>query len=697
MRVKLIRYFMPLITTIVSCSVGCSLSLNSGLLKQGVREAAPGQAVQEKPFSPPKEIDDLRRIPQDARLFAATIRTPISGDEQARALRSFRDRYFSPWTVPLYNINSAADDMEKITEREWYGENRIKIAPESIKNLLALADLDRIPSLNQFAITISPSFVRGLPTSKPYYETSDDFPFDQLQYTELKPNEPVRILHASTDGAWLLIQASFGYGWVETAGIRLADESTRQMIITSHQVVIVNDFAVIRDLQGKALPQPKIGTLYPLVNEEPDYWLVYVAVAGTGEHATLKTARIARKDARRHPLPFTAETVGYLGNELLKTPYGWGELYRDRDCSATTRDFFLPFGIWLPRNSMQQLKMGTFVPLASLPNRDKEKLLRERGVPFRTLVHRKGHIMLYAGLIDGKPVVLHNTWAIRFKPANGQEEKFYIGRTVLTTLEAGKDLPLSRGTHLDHIDGILPLPAFGSEGKQSFIPNRGVNLMLNYPGVKAVRDNTVFFADGTSLPYDDKKIKSLNGKLVNPDIEDQFAQDYPAFTKIEAPDYFDAPGRFINEPLLKKLYGDGISEVERNLVVVDWLPGHGGKKLLFNKNENAAAQLRKVSDELDKLPDNFIKHLTAIEHTYYYDRAIAAADPSITHKYGIAIDFAGGNSNYRLLEKEYRYHKEMPQRIVEIFEKHGFVWGGRWYHYDTMHFEYRPEMFERVY
>jgi len=518
-----------------------------------------------------------------------------------------------------------------------------------------------------------------------------------LQYSELKQNEPVRILHASADGAWLLIEASFGYGWVEAAEIRLAAESMRQMMITSHQVVVVNDFAVIRDLQGRALPQPKIGTLYPLVKEEFDHWLVYVALAGTGDHATLKTARIARKDARRHPLPFTAETVGHIGNELLKTPYGWGELFHDRDCSATTRDFFLPFGIWLPRNSMQQLKMGTFMPLASLPNSEKEKLLREHGVPFRTLVHRKGHIMLYAGLIDGKPVVFHNTWAIRFKPANGLEDKFYIGRTVLTTLEAGKELPLSRGTNLDHIDGMLLLPAFGSEGTQSFIPNRGVNLMLNYPGVKAVKDNTVFFADGTSLPYDDKSIKSLDEKLVHADIEDHFAQDYPAFTEIEAPDYFDDPGRFINEPLLKKLYGGSKSEVERNLVVVDWLPAHGGGKLLFNKNENASAQLQKVSNELDKLPDTIIKHLTAIEHTYYYDRTIAAADRSVPHSYGIAIDFTSSNSNYRLWNKEYRYHNDMPQMIVEIFEKYGFVWGGRWYHYDTMHFEYRPEMFERVF
>ena len=30
--------------------------------------------------------------------------------------------------------------------------------------------------------------------------------------------------------------------------------------------------------------------------------------------------------------------------------------------------------------------------------------------------------------------------------------------------------------------------------------------------------------------------------------------------------------------------------------------------------------------------------------------------------------------------------------VVEIFEKYGFIWGGKWYHYDTMHFEYRPEL-----
>jgi hypothetical protein len=34
----------------------------------------------------------------------------------------------------------------------------------------------------------------------------------------------------------------------------------------------------------------------------------------------------------------------------------------------------------------------------------------------------------------------------------------------------------------------------------------------------------------------------------------------------------------------------------------------------------------------------------------------------------------------------------VPFEIVLIFERHGFIWGGKWYHYDTMHFEYRPEL-----
>ena len=34
----------------------------------------------------------------------------------------------------------------------------------------------------------------------------------------------------------------------------------------------------------------------------------------------------------------------------------------------------------------------------------------------------------------------------------------------------------------------------------------------------------------------------------------------------------------------------------------------------------------------------------------------------------------------------------IPGAIGEIFERHGFIWGAKWYHFDSMHFEYRPEI-----
>lgn len=54
------------------------------------------------------------------------------------------------------------------------------------------------------------------------------------------------------------------------------------------------------------------------------------------------------------------------------------------------------------------------------------------------------------------------------------------------------------------------------------------------------------------------------------------------------------------------------------------------------------------------------------------------------------------NGNREISEEssfEY-YPNQIPWPIILIFEKYGFIWGGKWHHYDTMHFEYRPELFD---
>lgn len=66
------------------------------------------------------------------------------------------------------------------------------------------------------------------------------------------------------------------------------------------------------------------------------------------------------------------------------------------------------------------------------------------------------------------------------------------------------------------------------------------------------------------------------------------------------------------------------------------------------------------------------------------------------HAYGAAIDINDKFGDYwrrtKAGAKYPQWRNQVPIEIVRIFERHGFIWGGYWYHYDTMHFEYRPEL-----
>jgi hypothetical protein len=309
---------------------------------------------------------------------------PIGTDQEQQLLHQFRQRYFTPWTMsePRFWIEKVRDRNQQLAARTWYGENRQQVVQARVQQLVDLTDWEHFPSMNQAGVVVKPVALRILPTLRPLYEAPDDFPFDHLQFAEIKPNEPVRILHRSTDGAWLYIETSTVNGWVDPDAVAFADSSVQQRLTEATQLVIIRDFTSVQTQQGKTVSQPKIGTLYPLVAEETDHWVVDMAVAGTDQNAVLTRARIAKSDARPHPLLFTADAVSLIGNALLKTPYGWGEVYRNRDCSATTRDFFLAFGIWLPRNSHQQINAGPFVSLTHLSSIEKEQRIREQGTPF---------------------------------------------------------------------------------------------------------------------------------------------------------------------------------------------------------------------------------------------------------------------------------------------------------------------------
>lgn len=216
-------------------------------------------------------------------------------------------------------------------------------------------------------------------------------------------------------------------------------------------------------------------------------------------------------------------------------------------------------------------------------------------------------------------------------------------------------------------------------------------LVAAYPDfIERIADNRVIFNDGTSLTYDDGRVKDFGTLLDDGDIEDMFFVPYdPSGNQ---PEYLHDAGRSRNEALFKKMYGNSAAAVRKNLVKVAWF----GKTVDFTAINGAADSLRKVAAELEHYPQ--LKKYLASSGTFYW-RPVRGAKRLSAHSYGIAFDIAVPYSDYWLWKNKnagetdrIEYANRFPRQIVEIFRRHGFIWGGAWYHFDTMHFEFRPEI-----
>jgi len=216
-----------------------------------------------------------------------------------------------------------------------------------------------------------------------------------------------------------------------------------------------------------------------------------------------------------------------------------------------------------------------------------------------------------------------------------------------------------------------------------------------YPtSIREIKENKVVFYSGRALVYNDSKVKTDQELLENPDIEDQLHYRY---NRGEAKDNTDA-GRIRNDAFFKEIYGGNAATVKKNLTPVVWCPKTVNQTIMFSNVNGAHLALEKVSKELDEHPE-WKKYLTDIGGTFNW-RTISGTTRLSAHAFGITIDINTSYSNYwqwdcgcKNEDAALGYKNRIPLGIVEIFEKHGFIWGGRWKHYDTMHFEYRPEFF----
>ncbi len=253
---------------------------------------------------------------------------------------------------------------------------------------------------------------------------------------------------------------------------------------------------------------------------------------------------------------------------------------------------------------------------------------------------------------------------------------------------------------------ILTCPHLGVFAQQADVIPPGVQPLLEaYPDhLEGYEGNFILWKDGSKMRYDDGRFKTEEEAFDSTDLEDQMnALHYPPGLPVDTPGYNCDPGTLRCQEFFMHMYGNTESEARSHLVPVIWpAPKPGRTKRIWVTSINGVNEhLQAVAQELVAHPD-LRPYVTNIGGTFNW-RPILGTQRMSPHSFGIAIDINTPRSEYwkwdhrddwqlDSVEINLKWHNSVPEKIVEIFERHGFIWGGKWFHYDTMHFEYRPEM-----
>jgi peptidoglycan LD-endopeptidase CwlK len=226
------------------------------------------------------------------------------------------------------------------------------------------------------------------------------------------------------------------------------------------------------------------------------------------------------------------------------------------------------------------------------------------------------------------------------------------------------------------------------------------------------KDGCLIAKDGRKIPFHDGTgLKDYDRMIVDHHIGDNAFDPVDALyweyrgeseiPTVDRPPVGD-PGRIRPAEIFRYMYGSTKSQRMKKMRRVQWVGTSEGKgnTILVTTVNGVDKAVEQVARELRDLPVEKKRELDGIVFNVdgcsgYCDRPVRGYPQRTSgHAYGIAVDvnwdkafFIGSH-----LGEPYRYRNNMPQFLVDIFERHGFIWGGRWHDYDAMHFEYRPEL-----
>jgi len=388
---------------------------------------------------PSNDVQDTTDIPQDPTPFAeqSEYMTP---EEQLDYDAKYNEKFFAPWNLSTMDLDEGEKTWQfMFAKRKMYHRYGDRIPKSWFKKQIKNSNFDKYNSIDRPAIIIKHADIKLYPTDKEFYynttRAGEGFPFDYNQNSAVYVNTPIFVSHYSLDKQWVYIEAPFAFGWVKVENIAWVTPSFIEKFQMGATAVATTDNLDLSTEQGESISLIKLGTIFPM---NPTTRAYYTARKDEKGYAYLdKLEPKAVNIIARKPIKFNHFNISYIGKQLVGEPYGWGGKLKTRDCSTLTRDFFAPFGIYLPRNSKQQAQSGEYISLKGLSAEEKTSAILAYGKPCRSLLVVPGHVTIYLGQKGGEPIIMHDYWGVRLK--NG--EKHILGRSIITTTKVGKEMP----------------------------------------------------------------------------------------------------------------------------------------------------------------------------------------------------------------------------------------------------------------
>ncbi|HNW91893.1 MAG TPA: SH3 domain-containing protein [bacterium] len=324
----------------------------------------------------------------------------------------------------------------------------------------------------RFALVTAYADQRVLPTDEVLCAEPGDVNFDELQNSAYDIGTPLAVVHASADGRWLYAVAPLSNGWIAADRVAFCTRAELHSYLAMGPRVVAT--AAKADMYSdRALRIPyhsiRLGTWLPsgkatgvltgaALAEWQDMTILTVTVPMRMTDGTMQLTRkfMRRDEGHEDFLPLTSRSLIQTAFTMLNTPYGWGDMYGEQDCSRFIQQVFAVHGVQFPRNSTAQGQVGTALPLTrETPAEEKNTLLAMRGIGGATVLELNGHIMLYLGSVDGKPFVIHDIWGYRTPSPTG-DVVHAINKVAVTSLELGRGS--RRGALIERIRTARQIP-----------------------------------------------------------------------------------------------------------------------------------------------------------------------------------------------------------------------------------------------